>query len=889
MARFIGQFEILRQLGAGGMGEVYEALDTQLQRKVALKVLSRPLAADPTRLARLEREARLLAAVEHPNIATLYSLAEADGAPCLVMELVEGRSLEGQRLPPREALRVAGKVALALQAAHARGIIHRDLKPGNVMLRSDGEVKVLDFGLAAATPAPLELLSRVQTEERLTMPGVVLGTLPYMSPEQARGSDVDARSDIWAFGALLFELLTGQRPFRADSAADTIGAILHAEPDWGLLPTSTPRSVRSLLERCLGKAPQTRPQSMTEVLQALGAATAEGAGRPATVRRWLRVALGLVVAGLAAGVGILFFRTSDDEPGPLSVRPVVSLAGTQWTASWSPDGTQLAFSRTDLGSSDIAVVALGGTEPRVVVQSPYDDQMPRWSPDGSKIAFVSDRGEGLDLYWISPTGGLEQKIAETGVPYLEDWTSIYSLGSNPWSPDGRRILFSRVGPEGSRAVWQADLSSGREAQITRPPTGANDLEASFSFDGSRIVFSRYRSSGAALWMARADGTQAHALLEDQHGNRGPAFTPDGENVVFYSNRAGRYNIWSISLRTRRLRQLTSGAGPDYLPVVSSRGQILYSNWGHQTDLYLTRLKAPNEPHRRLTFNTGENYGGRMAPDGKRLAYYSNRTGKYRIWLHVLADGREQSLTDSGADDLMPDWSPDGRQLVFLSNRGRGVQVWTMKVDGGPARLLTSQELRTPADYAEAITFGGPRWSPDGAVIGYIAPSGQGQGLWTVEPDGRNPRSTSLHGALRFDWYLDSRRVVYVRPAQEGGRPRLLAANLVTGQEQLLLEEPCAEVTVSPDGRWVAYGRAASHFGMNLFRLPLLPAPDGNGLPRAAGPPRAVTNGAGIWHVHGGAWSVDGQSMVYTRDTDHGNIFAIEGFGPRNPSSSARRP
>jgi Tol biopolymer transport system component len=885
----LGPYEVLSHIGSGGMGEVYRARDGRLGRLVAVKVLPASLADDPDRARRFEQEARAASALAHPNILTVFDVGTSDGAPYLVTELLEGETLRQRlaagALDARRAIGYAVQIADGLAAAHAKGIVHRDLKPENLFVTGEGQVKILDFGLARP-PAP-DLLSQAQTEERLTMPGIVLGTLPYLSPEQTRGGAVDARSDIWAFGVVVFELLAGHRPFQADTAAGTIGAILGARPDWSLLPGSTPPEVRALLERCLEKAPEARPRSIADVAVVLRDLASSGrAGRP---RLFLPIVLGLTAAALAIVAWRLFLRPPGEGDGPFSVRPLVSLAGTEWTASWSPDGTELAFSRTDFGNSRIAVVSPGG-EPRLVTKSPYDDQMPRWSPDGSKIAFVSDRGAGLDLYWVSPTGGLERKIAETGVSYLEDWTSIYSLGSSPWSPDARLILFSRAGPGGNRAVWLLDLDSGKERQVSQPPTGANDLEASFSFDGRLIAFARYESSRAALWTVRPDGTGARVLLEDAHANRGPAFTPGGETILFYSNRAGRWNIWAVSASGGRLRPITSGAGPDYLPVVSRRGQVLYSNWGHQTDLYLARVGEPDAAHERLTFNTSENYGGRISPDGKTLAYYSDRTGNYEIWLHDLQDGRERAATDGPADNLMPDWSPDGRALVFFSNRGGVVQIWTTKLEGAAAaRLLTPQDLRTPADFAEGVTLGGPRWSPDGTLIGYVAPSDHGQTLWVVGPDGAKRRSTSLRGVSRFDWYLDDHRVVYVRSARDGGTPGLFVADLESGREQLLLEGPCGEVAVSADGRWVAYVQALSHFGMNLFRLPLSPPSTDDGLPQAAGPALPVTKGAGLWHVHGGAWSRDGKKMVYVRDTDRADIYVIDGFGPDRSSLISQRP
>jgi Tol biopolymer transport system component len=899
VGKMLGHYEIREPIGAGGMGEVYRAHDATLRRDVALKVLPPELAASDARLARLEREARALAALNHPNIATIYGLEEADGIRYLVMELVEGETL-AERLrrgtpSVQETLAIAAKVAEALEAAHDKGIVHRDVKPGNVMVTAGDRVKLLDFGLAKTVRIDDEEASRVATEADLTAAGTLLGTTPYMSPEQIRSRKVDHRSDIWSFGCLLSEMLTGEPPFRRDTVADTVGAILAAPANMENLPPDTPEGIRSLLDRCLQKDAALRLGHMSEARLAIEAmlqrrlvtagaaqqqlaAVARG-GAQQTRRRSVAVWAGGVAAVLAVVAVLAWLIGSPRERlAPLPVRPLTSLEGTEWTASWSPDGSQVAFSHSGEGSADISVMSVGGGEPHRIVTGPHDEQTPRWSPEGSKIAFLSDRGNGLDVYWVPPSGGPERRLAATNIAYLDRWDGIYALGATPWSPDARTLLFSRLSPDGGVAVWRVDAGSGQTERLTSPPPGSDDLEPSWSFDGESIAFARWESGRASLWVMPAAGGQPRPLLVDAYTNRGPAWTPDGTRIVFFSNRSGPYNLWEIAATGGEPRQLTSGPGPDYLPVVSSKWQILFTNWYHQTDLYAMARDAPAEQHARLTFNTRENYAAQVAADGNRIAYHSDRTGDNEIWLLDRSSGLERRLTDDPAEDILPAWSPDGTRLVFVSNRDGSFHTWIMNDEGGGVRRLSDHAIPLTGDYSEGNTTSGPKWSPDGRLIGYVAPAAEGSSLWLVQPDGGGLQQSAISGVLRFDWYRDSRSVVYVRHAAGArGTLEVYAANVRTGEERFLLRAPCAQVMVAPDGLSLAYVHAAGHFGMNLFRLPLA-APDGDdGLPRAAGDPTRLTDGGGIWHVHGGGWFPDGESLVYTRDTDRGDVFVLEGY------------
>lgn len=572
--------------------------------------------------------------------------------------------------------------------------------------------------------------------------------------------------------------------------------------------------------------------------------------------------------------GAIYLWASRQQPTSLPVSPLTTLVGTEWTGSWSPDGSQIAFLHTNNGSADISVKSVEAGEPRLVAAGPHDELTPRWSPEGSKIAYLSDRGDGLEVFWVPPTGGAERRIAGTGIPFLEQWMGIYALGAQPWSPDGGKLVFSRREASGEEALWRVSLATGERRRLTDPPEDHYDRDAAWSPDGRWIAFSRYGPDRVGLWRIPASGGKPEAVLVDEHSNRGPSWSPDSEDLVFFSDRSGSYDLWMTSADGGIPRQMTAGPGPDYLPVVSSTGRVLFTRWGHQTDLYRLDTTRPDEAHERLTFNTRENYAPRVAPDGHRIAYHSDRSGNYEIWIQDRNDGRERQLTDHPAVDVMPDWSPSGDRLVFLSNRDGPFQLYAMNVDGSSLRKLSSHPVPLSGAYTEVVTFGGPRWSPDGETIGFVAEGESGSTLWLLDPESGHTQPSGVNGVQRFDWYVDSRRIVYLKSLEEDGPVGLHAANLKNGEEVSLLAMPCAEIDVRPDGGAVAFVKAASHFGMNLYLLPL-ERESSSGLPRAAGEPEALTEGQGIWHVHGGGWGPGGEGLVYTRDLDHGDLFTID--------------
>jgi len=875
-----GHYKIIEKIGKGGMGEVYRALDTRLDREIAIKILPEGT-SDPERLKRFEREAKTVAALKHPNIVTIYSVEEIDGRSCLTMELVDGKTL-AELIPAggmslERFFDLAIPLSEALIAAHAKGITHRDLKPPNVMVDADGTLKVLDFGLAKLFAAPdgSEDATFVG-EESVTGEGRILGTVYYMSPEQAEAKPLDQRSDIFSLGVVLYEMATGKRPFDGDTPISTISSILkETPPSVTEIRENLPRHLARVVNRCLEKNPDKRFQTARDVANELeglqkevesgdieqaitGSMSRDSLRHSRQTRRspWLLIA-GVVIIAAAAGAFFFGKRSRTAPELELSTRPMTSMVGVEVAGSWSPDGGFFAYAHSMNGPLDIFVVSASGGDPIKLVESPYDDFGPRWSPDNRWVAFVSGRDNKSGIYIVPPLGGQIQKVVETGMSPLS-LAMQATLGSNPWSPDGRTLLFARVDDSGTMRIWTIDLETRKETPLeAQAGPDESDSAPTYSWDGDQIAFCRSNKAGIRLMVMPAGGGQPEEVLATGIEQRfTPCWAPDGETIVYGGWVGG---IYTVNVRSGKARQVTTGETLG-MPVVAHDGRILYSTSTHQTDLYVQDIADGSTE--RLTLHTKDNFTSSFSPDGSEVAYMSSRTGNDEIWLLDRDGGSERQLTNREAQDWSPDFSPDGNKIVFGSNQGGTPGIWVVGVEGGALKKL--------GDHAPGSA---PHWSPDGSVIGFVGYEEGVPSMFVIDPRGENKREV-LGGVREFGWYRDSKHIIYTW--REGARTEMRVANIETGETALLLDTPFVEMSVASDGSAVSYCSALSHFNMNLYVLPLEPPDSPGGLPSPAGPPRAITRGDGEWHVHNGGWSPDSKQVIYTRDTDTGDVYLLEG-------------
>jgi Tol biopolymer transport system component len=806
----IGAYEVVSLLGKGGMGEVYRARDARLNRDVAVKILPAAFASDPDRLARFKREAQVLASLNHPNIAAIYGFEETDGVLALVLELVEGPTLADRitqgRLTLDDALPIAKQIADALECAHTQGIVHRDLKPANIKVKPDGTVKVLDFGLAKALTgegiASTAIDSPTITSPAATQLGIILGTAAYMSPEQARGRPADRRSDIWAFGGVLYEMVTGTRAFGGDDVSDTLASVLKTEPDWRALE-SQPSTVRRVVKRCLEKDPKRRFHDIADVRLDLEEKPAAESPAPVAAasrrqRVWERVVWSVVVASLAGIVGYLLLKPT---PAPRAVRFLIAPPAT--------------------GSFGMAggIVGAAGSSGAVL------------SPDGTQLVFVATDGGGIARLWLRP---------------LDAFTSRPLAGTEGatlpfWSPDSRSVGFFH-----ESRIRRIEVGSGVSQTIAAVP----DLPRGASWGTGDVIMI---SSGTPAQLSRvpARGGPATPIPAIKAADQGaapvwPQFLPDGRHFLYWT-RAGAYDASGVSLGSidpgftpRRLLESESHA------VYAPPGVLLFIREGSlmQQPFDLGRLQVTGEPAlvaeqvlRNAAFGLGDftasangvlayrsgaprmnqfmwvDRSGRqletvgapgsyrtpaLSPDGTRLAYAD--TNDQNLWIFDLTRKTLSRLTSTRGVETCPVWSPDGQRIAFRADVGGG-GVYEKDVNGGtPERLLLNQTINGPSQF-----------SPDGSLLLYFAPAKAGASL-----------------------------DVYVLPLAGQSIPRAV------------VESPAVETEpqLSPDGRWLAYGSTES----GRYETYVQPFPP-------TGARSQVSNAGGRQPL----WRADGQELYFVSD------------------------
>jgi serine/threonine protein kinase len=832
-----GPYEIVAPLGAGGMGEVYRARDTKLGREVALKLLPPLFAADADRVARFDREARLLASLNHPHIGAIYGFEDADNMPALVLELVEGDTLDDRlrrgSLPLSEALAVAQQITDALDAAHRAAIIHRDLKPSNIKITPDGMVKVLDFGLAKALAAERsdpDLSKSATMTAGGTIVGTVVGTAAYMSPEQARGQPVDKRTDIWAFGCVLFEMLTGTSAFGRDTVTDTIAAVVGVEPKWKALPADTPGSIRRLLSHCLRKDAKRRlhdiADARTEIEDAI--ATPAELAPVQTVRRWSPLALSALSLGIATVLVFLwaardrFGRSAAKPPLETHVIRLTDLPGLEESPAISPDGRSVAFTAGVSGKRQVFVQLIAGGAPLQNTRDTVDHECPRWSPDSSSILYFSPAVSGAlqGSVWEIPALG--------GVPRR----AVSSVGCADVNPtDGRLALF-RLAKEGIQ-LGAAPTDGSRFDMIAQFAPTTRYLYPRWSPDGKWIAFQRGDNIRFDIFVAPAAGGEPHQLTHDNNMMSGFAWLPDSTSIVYSSSRGGTMpylptlSLWQVTLRDEHVRQVLSGETSYMSPDISKSGAILVSRMKLQTDIWkfpVYGLSAENTRRGvRLTRQTGQVLTPTAGPGDKEVAFLSDSGGHANLWVVSTESGGLRQITHERDPNVavgVPVWSPEGHAIAFVSSRGnQGLKfgVWLVDSDGSNLRIVGNPGV-------------GPAWSPDGRWVYYSTWGGVAPAdvvLKKVPADGglavtvrteRLRNVIGLHGATLYylveQPYIDGTPEFEIRAATPEDAPFRVLTRIPSSRAPIW---QIVNPALSPDGKWLAQA-LTDGFTTNLWAL-----------------------------------------------------------------------
>jgi serine/threonine protein kinase len=770
IGRQLGSYKIISWLGAGGMGEIYRAKDTTLGRDVAIKVLPRAFISDPERLARFEREARMLAALNHPHIGSIYGFEQADGIRGLVLELIEGPTLaellaasghetQGSRtgLPLNQALTIASQIADALDAAHEKGIIHRDLKPANIKITPKGVVKVLDFGLAKMDvdgSAP-DLSQSPTVTVGGTREGVILGTAAYMSPEQARGKPIDKRTDIWSFGCVLYEMLTGRLTFHGETVSDTIASILGREPDWNALPVTTPATMRRLLERCLEKDPRQRLRDIGDVrveldhtlameLRPAQASTVPAlpARLPAKFSRWSIAAGGLALLSLFAVASVFVFRSRSQAPSP--PEPAVQLTDFNDSAlqpSLSPDGRMLTFIRGgSFGESSargqVYVKILPKGEAVQLTRDEFTKEQPVFSPDGSRIVYTSVMpGFKWDSWQVPVLGGLPKPFLPnaSGLVWLDEGQLMYSA---TMSGVHMGLATSTESRSDYRDIYLPPLEGGMAHRSARSPDSKSLLVV--EMDGGGWLPCR---------LMPFDGSSTGRPVGPQEGQcTSASWSPNGRWMYFSSNAVGGFHIWRQQYPDGVPEQITSGPTEQEGTAITSDGKYLITSMGLQ---------------------------------------------QAAIWLHDSSGDRQ--LTSEGFA-MLPTMAPSGDRVFYLMRNDSvrayaAGELWSVNLSTGekvpllPGHIMTCYSI-----------------SHDATKVVFTSTGNQGgDGVWIADLDRRTPPRQLTRGGEFRAFFGSPGEIIYI--SQEQVRHLFRMKEDGSGNEMIWPDPVTNLITVSPDGRW----------------------------------------------------------------------------------------
>ena len=794
----IGHYRMLSRIGRGGMGEVFLAQDTRLNRKVALKLLRTDLSGNEDRLRRFQQEAQAASALNHPNILTIHEIGQHSSLVYIATEYVEGETLRqymtGAPLTLGHALDVVIQVASALAAAHQTGIIHRDIKPENIMVRADGYVKVLDFGLAKLTETKASETAAPTLPKVETQPGIVMGTVSYMSPEQTRGLTVDARTDIWSLGVMLYEMVARHQPFDAETASDVMALILQREP----LPLShylseVPGELERIIKKALRKDREERYQTAKDLLIDLrsfrkelereaemqrslppGSAGSMSKGQSASApaqypssaeyivseikqhKRGVVLILALLVIAVVSGSYVIFRRFSSPKNiANTTFTQLTDQPGPEYFPSLSPDGKSFVYASYASGNWDIYFQRVGGRNPiNLTKDSSADDTQPAISPDGERIAFRSER-EGGGIFVMGATGENVKRLSD--------------FGYDPtWSPNGKEIACADEGPinpsirnNPNSRVWSVNIDTGEKRQVTKE----DSIQPNWSPHGYRIAYGgRRNTTQRDIWTIPAGGGEAVEVTNDAAVEGNPVWSPDGKYLYFASDRAGSMNLWRVPIDEQAGRLL---GPPEPLTTPSSYSvQLSFSRNGARV-AYAQIARSANlkridfDPEKEAVTGQGEwvTQGSRFASlpnvsgDGEWLVFDSQGAKQDDLFV-VRRDGTNlRQLTDDIYKDRAPRWSPDAKRIAFFSDRSGKWEIWIINSDGSGLKQLT---------YTTGTTTN-PLWSPDGSRIAYRNPEGSPSIIavdkaWTEQSPQVLPPNRDFDRWAVFSWSADGRKI-----------------------------------------------------------------------------------------------------------------------------------
>ena len=831
-----GNYRLGQRIGAGGMGVVFEGLDLRLERPVAIKVLPMALPGEDSQLVqRFRNESRTTSQLNHPNIVSIFDADLAHGFYYIAMELVEGQTLRqlidaggGNGIALSNALKYAIQIADGLSKAHQAGVVHRDLKLSNIMVTGDGRVKILDFGVAKLTQPSTGVRDAPRTEV-----GMIIGTAGYMSPEQAEAKPVDARSDIFSFGAVLYEIVTGRAAFSGSTNMAVLSAVLREDPKpTGQLARGVPQELDRIVARCLRKDPARRFQHMEDVKVALVELDEELAERRRPRFRAGYVAAGMLAVALVAVAALLFARWQPlaphaEAPPPARVVPLTAFGGSEREPALSPDGNQVAMSwdgESGNGNFDIYVKMVSGNALLRLTSNPAPEGFPAWSPDGLRIAFVRQSEPRAGVYLISPLGGPERRLTDA------------ASGKITWSPDGQWLVVSDydgaggeggsplAGPapgvrrEGSASGFVVSATTGERHKLTVNQSLAFDTDFAFAPDGGSLAFVRWARTGAEVYWQKLTTSPAGpvasgepiALTHDSSFIRGLAWTPDSAKVVFSSNRSGPWSLWQLATAAGGGRiqalQLSGVTGDAFHPTISrTQARLVYEQAMQDVNIWGLDLAGGGARPVRLIASTRFDSNPNVSPDGKRLAFTSDRSGAFQIWLAAL-DGSNPSQLTSFASPMTasPRWSPDGQMLAFDSLSGSNRDVYVARADGaGAPRRLTEG----PWEDAR------PSWSADGRWVYFMSTRSGSRQVWKAPADGSNSPAVQVtrNGGYETQESADGKLLYYTKDATE-----LWSVPVGGGEEVLVIPEVRL-------GSWVA-GRKGIYFIDHTGDQPGTPKP-----------------------------------------------------------------